>query len=103
VTLTALAARWQGDFATLWRAPPGYARSGSVNRETMDWIAGQLAQVNGSPAPAGRRASDAAVLKSQLRSFQLAHGLVADGQVGPMTYMQLNRVAGVQEPRLRTE
>ncbi|HXD40493.1 MAG TPA: AAA family ATPase [Ramlibacter sp.] len=105
VTLAALAARWQGDFATLWRAPPGYAAgaSGSGTRETQDWIAGRLAAVNGSPAPTGKRASDAALVKAQLRSFQLAQGLVADGQVGPMTFMQLNRVAGVEEPRLRTE
>jgi general secretion pathway protein A len=105
VTLAALAARWQGDFATLWRAPPGYAaRTGSSGtRETQDWIAGRLAEVNGSPVPAGKRAPDAALLKTQLRSFQLAQGLVADGQVGPMTFMQLNRVAGVEEPRLRTE
>ena len=105
VTLAALAARWQGDFATLWRAPPGYdARAGSsANRETLNWIAGRLAEVNGSAVPSGKHASDAALLKTQLRSFQLAQGLVADGQVGPMTFMQLNRVAGVEEPRLRTE
>jgi len=105
VTLGALAARWQGDFATLWRAPPGYAaRAGSTaNRETLDWIAGRLAEVNGSPVPAGRSTPDPTLLKTQLRSFQLAQGLVADGQMGPMTFMQLNRVAGVEEPRLRTE
>jgi general secretion pathway protein A len=103
VTLAALAARWQGDFATLWRVPPGYsARAGAgANRETTDWIAARLAQVNGLPAPEGR-VPDAA-LNKQLRSFQLAQGLVADGQVGPMTFMQLNRVAGVEEPRLRNE
>ena len=105
VTLAALAARWQGDFATLWRVPPGYtARMGSgLSGETLEWIAAGLAAVDGSTVPAGRRAPDAAVLKTQLRSFQLAQGMVPDGQVGPMTFMQLNRVAGVEEPRLRTE
>jgi general secretion pathway protein A len=105
VTLAALAARWQGDFATLWRAPPGYtARTGaSPSGETLDWISARLATVNGSALSTGRRAPDAAALKGQLRSFQLAQGLVPDGQVGPMTFMQLNRVAGVEEPRLRTE
>jgi general secretion pathway protein A len=105
VTLAALAARWQGDFATLWRVPPGYtARMGSgLSGETLEWIAAGLAAVDGSTVPSGRRAPDAAVLKTQLRSFQLAQGMVPDGQVGPMTFMQLNRVAGVEEPRLRTE
>jgi general secretion pathway protein A len=104
VTLAALAARWQGDFATLWRAPPG-ATAGSAgagsNPETLDWMADRLAKIDGSSNPPGRR--DAAALKSRLRAFQLSQGLVADGQVGPMTFMQLNRVAGIDEPRLRTE
>jgi general secretion pathway protein A len=43
-----------------------------------------------------------APLKSQLRSFQLAHGLPADGQPGPMTFMQLNRAGGADEPQLAT-
>jgi general secretion pathway protein A len=102
VTLAALAARWQGDFATLWRAPPGYnARAASTSEETQSWISEQLATVNG-PSDAARR-RDSASLRSQLRAFQLSQGLVVDGQVGPMTFMQLNRVAGVDEPRLRTE
>jgi general secretion pathway protein A len=105
VTLAALAARWQGDFATLWRAPPGYtARAGSsASGETLQWIAKGLATASGSTAATGQHVTDPASLVAQLRSFQLAHGLVADGQVGPMTFMQLNRVAGVDEPRLRTE
>jgi general secretion pathway protein A len=102
VTLAALAARWHGDFATLWRVPPGYdARGVNPNGATQDWIVQQLATVNGLSDEGGRR--DAAALRSQLRAFQLSQGLVADGQVGPMTFMQLNRVAGVNEPRLRTE
>jgi general secretion pathway protein A len=102
VTLAALAARWQGDFATLWRAPPGYnPRAASSNEETLDWIAQQVATANSLSDAAGRK--DSAALKTQLRAFQLSQGLVADGQVGPMTFMQLNRVAGVDEPRLRTE
>jgi general secretion pathway protein A len=105
VTLAALAARWQGDFATLWRVPPGYSArtASSPSGETLEWIAAGLAAANGSAPAAGQRTPHAAALRTQLRSFQLSQGLVGDGQVGPMTYMQLNRVAGVDEPRLRTE
>jgi general secretion pathway protein A len=39
-------------------------------------------------------------MKARLRAFQLAHGLPADGQPGPMTFMQLNRAGGADEPRL---
>jgi general secretion pathway protein A len=103
VTLAALAARWQGDFATLWRTPPGYTgRLPDGQGETVNWIATQLAQLDGAPAPSGRAVLDAR-LRSQLRAFQLAQGLAGDGQPGPMTLMQLNRAAGIDEPRLRTE
>jgi general secretion pathway protein A len=104
VTLAALAARWQGDFATLWRAPPGYTgRLPEGRSETMGWVAARLAAVNGStPTAEAPKVLDAS-LRSQLRTFQLSQGLVPDGMPGPMTFMQLNRAAGVDEPRLRTE
>jgi general secretion pathway protein A len=103
VTLRALAARWHGDFATLWRAPPGYTgRLPEGQGETVDWIAARLAAVNAAPPPANRAVLDAR-LRSQLRTFQLAQGLEGDGQPGPMTLMQLNRAAGVEEPRLRAQ
>jgi len=94
VTLAALAARWNGEFATLWKAPPGYSARGEPKAETLEWIESRLA----AAAPK----SDAP-LKTQLRAFQLAHGLPADGQPGPMTYMQLNRAGGADEPRLKTQ
>jgi len=100
VTLAALAQRWQGGFATLWRMPPGY-NGRSHDAATMSWLASGLAKASGSPPPAGPVALDAA-LRTQLRTFQLAQGLAADGQPGPMTFMQLNRAAGVDEPRLRS-
>jgi len=103
VTLAALAARWQGDFSTLWRTPPGHPgrTPGSPSGETLEWISASLGDPNGAPPPA-RREFDAQ-LRTRLRAFQLAHGLAADGQPGPMTFMQLNRAAGVEEPRLRTD
>jgi general secretion pathway protein A len=38
---------------------------------------------------------------ADLRAFQVAQGLPADGLPGPFTSMQLNRAAGIDEPRLR--
>jgi general secretion pathway protein A len=104
VTIAALAARWRGEFSTLWRAPPGYdsRATAAPGAETVDWVLARLAAANGAPVPKDKREANAA-LKPQLRTFQLAHGLTADGHPGPLTYMQLNRAAGVEEPRLRTE
>ena len=102
VTLAALAARWNGQFSTLWRTPPGYAGWIAESGPTVDWMADQMARANGTPSSPGPRRLDTQ-LKSELKTFQVAHGLVADGQPGPLTLMQLNRVAGLGEPRLRTE
>jgi general secretion pathway protein A len=103
VTLPALAARWHGEFATLWRAPPGYTgRLPQGQGETVQWIAARLAAFDGSAAAPEPVTMDDR-LRSRLRAFQLAQGLDADGQPGPMTLMQLNHAAGVDEPRLRTE
>ncbi|MGH6637574.1 MAG: ExeA family protein, partial [Polaromonas sp.] len=104
VTRAALAARWQGDFSTLWRSPAGY--SGSIvdgqGGPVVEWVAARLAAANGAAPLAGRPVLDAA-LKARVRAFQLAQGLPGDGRLGPLTFMQLNRTAGVDEPRLRTE
>jgi general secretion pathway protein A len=98
VTLAALAQRWKGDFATLWRAPQD-ARDGVP---PVQWMAVQIAAARGADAPTGKVALDAR-LRADLRAFQLAQGLPADGRPGPLTYMQLNRASGLDEPRLRTE
>jgi general secretion pathway protein A len=109
VTLAALATRWRGDFATLWRTPPGWdARRPSGSDEMRAWMTARLAADAASGADAGHGASAASpampgpVFAARLRAFQLAHGLDPDGQPGPMTFMQLNRAAGVDEPRLRS-
>jgi general secretion pathway protein A len=65
----------------------------------VDWLAAQLARFNGQPAPTGAQPFDAA-LRARLQAFQLAQGLQPDGRPGPLTLMQLNRVAGVAEPHL---
>ncbi|MBG9387255.1 AAA family ATPase [Caenimonas aquaedulcis] len=89
VSIAALAGRWQGDFATLWQQPPGFdaRKPAATAPETRAWMTSQL-----GPGPS---------FGAQLKAFQLSHGLAADGQPGPMTFMQLNRAAGVEEPRLR--
>ncbi|UUZ66044.1 AAA family ATPase [Polaromonas sp. P1-6] len=104
VTLAALAARWQGDFSTLWRSPAGYSgrTADGQGGPVVEWVAARLAAANGTAPLAGRPVLDAS-LKARVRAFQLAQGLPTDGLLGPLTFMQLNRTAGVDEPRLRTE
>ncbi len=86
IPLTTLATLWRGDYATLWRAPPGYtgkAADTAASGPVATWVAGRLGS-----APS-------------VAAFQIAQGLKADGVIGPTTLMQLNRTTGIDEPHLR--
>jgi general secretion pathway protein A len=103
VTLAALGARWEGEFLTLWRVPAGYA--GPINDgqggPVVEWVSARLASLDGKEPAAGRPVQNAA-FKARVRAFQVAQGLPLDGLLGPLTFMQLNRTGGVDEPVLRT-
>ncbi len=104
VPLVALAQRWRGEFATLWRAPTGYSQllvEGSAG-PLVDGLAAQLASLQGEAAPAAPQTYGPA-LRSRVVTFQVAQGLKPDGLAGPTTFMQLNRLVGVDEPRLHTD
>ena len=95
VPLPVLARDWRGDFATLWRTPPGWRAGGVVLADggaAARWLSERLDAVE----PAGR----AQTLTERVFAFQLAQGLVPDGLAGPQTLMQLNRASGVEEPQL---
>jgi general secretion pathway protein A len=96
LTLPALARAWRGDFATLWRLPPGYSEGHDLASDaaTRGWLEAQLKTVG---TDANRP------LHERVWAFQLAQGLPTDGVAGPMTLMRLSRVAGTDEPRLESE
>jgi general secretion pathway protein A len=101
ITLVALGRRFRGDFATLWRAPHTYRDTVSRGDRgaDVDWLAAQMAKMNGIRQPVASRAFDQ-TMSMQVREFQSAQGLEVDGIVGPKTFMHLNSFAGVDEPRL---
>jgi len=100
VPLMVLADYWRGEYATFWRAPPGYtgAISGVRSGRAARWLALQLATARGDARPVGDRLDDA-TLRAWIHAFQLAQGLPSDGVAGPITLMQLNRAIGIDEPR----
>jgi general secretion pathway protein A len=109
IRLVALVRLWKGEFASFWRAPPGYdppLHAGSTGPAIQE-LAARLDQLDGTPpaspasAPAVRTLD--ADLKARVRDFQRAHGLTPDGQPGPMTFMQIESALGANEPRLRTD
>ena len=99
VNLQSLAKQWRGEFATLWRAPPGY-QAGELKGAALAWLDVQLAKAFGLPAQPGAAQSDA-VIRAKVMAFQRAQGLKEDGMAGPITLMQLNRATGVDEPLLK--
>ena len=98
---SAFANVWRGDFGTLWRVPPGYVTAIDMGASgpVVDLLAAQLARLDNQPAPETPQTMDAA-LRERVTRFQAARGLGTDGRAGPTTFMQLNRVTGVDEPRL---
>ena len=107
VKLAALAAVWQGDFATYWQPPPAYTPAlsdGSAGPATAVLLA-HLAQLDGQPLPKVGSAPAVlnADLRARVRAFQRTQGLEPDGQPGPLTFMQLERTIGSSAPRLQTE
>ena len=97
VPLAALAGVWRGDFATFWRAPAGYVSSTvALAAPVTEWVSTRLQSLPAVASAAGNEAP----LRSRVYVFQIAQGLTPDGVAGPMTFMQLNRATGVDEPRL---
>ncbi|MGF6179017.1 general secretion pathway protein A [Massilia sp. UYP32] len=101
VTIPAFVARFGGEFTTFWRMPGAFRDVvGQGDRgPDVDWIAQRLAGLNKTTAPALDQPL-AARTQEWLRAFQAGQDLKADGVAGPRTYMRLNQLSGVAEPRL---
>ncbi|HEX5737318.1 MAG TPA: peptidoglycan-binding protein, partial [Hydrogenophaga sp.] len=98
--LSVLADIWRGEYATLWQLPPGHRgelRQGDSGPAGV-WLRQRLDQL-AVDQPALASANN---LTSRIEAFQRSQGLETDGLAGPMTFMQLNQVSGVKEPRLRS-
>ena len=89
-----LARHWQGAYTALFRAPDGVAGTLPLNARgsTVEWVHARLPDYDG-PALLDARMSQA------IRAFQQAHGIAADGVVGPETLMAL--AVGDDGPRLQ--
>lgn len=96
--LATLAGSWRGDFATLWRTPPGQTTRLVDGRTgpAADWLGERIAglQAAGKVPHSGRD------LTARIQAFQRVSGIEAAGLAGPITFMQVNLASGVDEPRL---
>jgi general secretion pathway protein A len=93
-----LARIWRGEFATLWRPPPGW-REGTdptSRPELREWINQRLAEAG--------EADTKKPLKDRLAAFQLGQGMAPDGQPTPVTLLRLARPdPKFADPRLPVE
>ena len=101
IDLATFVARFGGEFTTFWRMPRGFREQLAEGDRgpDVDWLNARLAQLNKAPAPRNDRPFDANT-REWLRRFQAAQDLKADGVAGPRTFMRLNQLTGVPEPRL---
>jgi general secretion pathway protein A len=104
IRLPQLEAASDSEVLTLWRMDPGFRVQllKGMRGPDVDWLARQLAAWADPASNARPQDSimDAALIQ-RVRQFQQVQGLGADGVVGPRTWMKLNAVAGLSEPRLQ--
>jgi general secretion pathway protein A len=93
---------WFGRYLLLWQTPPGYRgslREGD-RHGSVAWLRESLATIaNVEPAAGDPERFDAALTADVLR-FQTEEGLLADGIVGPATWIRLAERIGTPGPRL---
>ncbi|MFY2763688.1 AAA family ATPase [Arenimonas sp. MALMAid1274] len=98
----ALEDSWRGDYLMIWRGPAFLAPTPAAGDSgpAVDWIHDRLRDRAGLDVPeAGPAVLDPASVAA-VRRVQAAHGLVADGVVGPETLLALSS-RDSEGPRLR--
>jgi len=101
VAIADLVRQLGGEFTTLYKMPRGFRSQivAGAQGADVDWIAQRLAQINDEEAPPVERPMGRHT-RAQLKAFQNSQSLKSDGVAGPRTYMRLNQLTGVTEPRL---
>jgi general secretion pathway protein A len=103
VPVPAIEVLWDGDYTLLWQPPPtGAPMIGpGASADSVRWLRRQIAALPGSGLT--DTASDVFDIRltNQVKTFQSAQGLAADGIAGPRTLIALhNAIATDGIPRL---
>lgn len=106
VTLLNLARFWQGEFVTYWRPPSHFGldlRRVDATEATAQ-LSKQLDVLEGLPEPSDPSAPKRAgpTLTARVKAFQASQGLDSDGYPGPMTFMLIEKLLGVNQPNVKT-
>lgn len=95
---------WFGTYVLIWQTPPGY--SGSLrqgdNHPTVAWLRERLEELDyAAPASSADAYFDDS-LAAAVTAFQNSEGLLADGIVGPLTWIRLSDRLDLPAPTLRS-
>jgi len=105
IAINELTNQWQGEFTLLWQPPATY--TGAVqpaNKGSMvAWIEQIFAQLNLRTPNLDQSLQLDGQLLDEVKQFQAAHGLQADGIVGPITIIHLNNDQNQKHPQLIKE
>lgn len=92
VAITEIEANWSGEFEMLWRplrAGVSHIKPGQQGEE-IAFLDQKLAELQGRESTVAHPFVYSGELVDQVRAFQIANNLPADGVVGPITQMQFN-------------
>ena len=101
LALSAITSRWFGEYLLLWRQPPFHRKllQPGQSDESVRWLANTLQQL-GLYEVTGREERLEGTLLGAFKYFQISHGLVPDGMLGPISLIQLNNANNLPGPRL---
>jgi general secretion pathway protein A len=92
-------AMWNGSYATLWRLPPGQTArvTAATTKDTAGlWLDEQLVKLQAR----GLLDKSASTFGARVSAFQRQRETYGEGRATPSTFMLVNPLVGVKEPRL---
>ena len=103
VTRSDLRDNWFGSYVVLWQTPPGY--QGSIRQgdqhPTVTWLGEKLSLLNIQPQANVQNDFFDDRLREAVLNFQRQEGLLADGVVGPLTWIRLYDRLALPAPALQ--
>jgi general secretion pathway protein A len=93
---------WFGNFVVLWQTPPRYP--GNLRQDdrhsTVRWLREQMIRLTALPIESSDEQRFDSALADAVKLFQEQEGLVADGIVGPETWIRIHHRLGLDGPTL---
>ncbi|HEB79990.1 MAG TPA: hypothetical protein ENI79_05905 [Rhodospirillales bacterium] len=87
---------WSGDYMVFWKPPPVYWRDlkPGMQGEDVAWLRKRLEEIQGEYIETDKPDSFDEVLKNQVAAFHISRKLRGDGNVGALTFIHINTLAG---------